>query len=265
MKSFALTHRAKKAIIKRGWIPCNYCLLDHPEVIVSKKDKILVENHQQEIESDSLTTSMNLTGSRFTSCLDNLIDKEMKDEGRREKFLQEKERRKEANGRLEALVGITKLTSGKLAANNHFCLTTKEVLDLALKKQEHDDLKANHTALRKHAANEKAKTIFKKSFLKYKRKQNLQREDLTALIRQIKEKDDGPIPKTVKDLQLQFERVKHRLDIFLLDDHESVPPHHFPQEQSLETDLSAFHGAPPTMFLLNTTEIINNAGNIHQI
>ena len=53
----------------------------------------------------------------------------------RKKYLLEKGKRNREDENYNALKGLTKLTSGKLAASNHFCLTNDAVLGLAQKKK----------------------------------------------------------------------------------------------------------------------------------
>ena len=46
----------------------------------------------------------------------------------------------------------------------------------------------------------------------------LKREDYLSLIRQVKEKEDPPIGKSIAEVTFHWQTVKHRLNRFLTDD-----------------------------------------------
>ena len=200
-ESFASEKNGLKAIIKRGWSPMTYALLDHPELIGKPTEPVPSEtndtnnNTSNNDSSQSTMSTMNLSGNKFGSCLDMIIAQEIRDEGRKKKYLLEKEKRIRDDENFNALKGLTKLTSCKLAASNHFCLTNDVVLGLAKKKKEEDDQKEKQKQMRQHETATKQDKQFKTAFAKYLKNEQLLRPDLLVLIHHIKRKEDGPIKK----------------------------------------------------------------------
>ena len=211
-KSFARRDKAKKAIISRGWGPLNYRLLDHPELIRDEKQSI-----NQNPNSDSLdVTSLNTDGPCFQSILDKVIEVQLKDKGRQEKYLLEKalinENRKKFS---ESMDSTKKITSGKLAANNHFCLSDEKILELVKEQQANSNKQQEARDKRKQLTLQKSEDAFSIAFQKYKNNLHLKREDLLSLIRQVKIKDDPTIGKTIAEIKTHWDSIKHRLNRFL--------------------------------------------------
>jgi hypothetical protein len=81
--------------------------------------------------------------------LDKLIENQLKDDGRRKKFLVEASNNNQKENMLERLRGLTNFTSGKLACNGHYCLTDNELLGLVVEKQKEKDKKKAEAVDRK--------------------------------------------------------------------------------------------------------------------
>ena len=244
-ESFALDSKGKKAIIKRGWSPMTYALLDHPELIGKATDPVIINELDASSSgnsNDTLSSTINLSGSKFGSCLDQIISQEIKDDGRRKKYLLEKKKKENNDESYNALKELTKLSSGKLAASNHFCLTNEHILSLALKKKEEDDENQKQKLIRQQEAKAKQEDQFKKSYKKFVCKENLLRDDILVLIRHIKKKDDGPTKKNIVELRAQFESMKGRLELYAINHH----VHNAPDKNidEVKYDPNIFHNEP---------------------
>jgi hypothetical protein len=114
-KSFARVDSSRKAILKRGWNPLNYVLLDHPDLIqtnsVETEEVVHPTNSSTSTNISSTTTLPNaivqgLTGStctalnstimvnkngqRSSNYLTHLLAQEKRDEGQKRKFEDQK-------------------------------------------------------------------------------------------------------------------------------------------------------------------------------
>ena len=112
--------------------------------------------------NDTTLSSINLSGSKFGSCLDQIISQEIKDDSRWRNYLLAKKRKDNNDENYKA-----KLSSGKLAASNHYCLTNEHIFGLALKKKEEDEENQKQKLIRQQEAIAKQDAQFKKSYKKF--------------------------------------------------------------------------------------------------
>jgi hypothetical protein len=140
-KSFARVDSSRKEILKRGWNPLNYVLLDHPEL--NKTDTTAPEDGSGGELSTTATSKTTLVGSvminkdgkTVSNYLNHLLVQESKDEGRKRKYEEQQQRKKDNDDKINVLKGMAKITSGKLVGNDHHILGT----DLLRKVQENED------------------------------------------------------------------------------------------------------------------------------
>ena len=90
-RSFALYNNAKKAIMRRGWGPLSYILLDHKDLIHAKSNTVATIASLTSTETD--LQSLNTSGKIFGTHLDNLISKKLRNEAAKTKYLYEKKER----------------------------------------------------------------------------------------------------------------------------------------------------------------------------
>jgi hypothetical protein len=212
--SFARSIQARKAIKMRGWGPLNYALLNHPRLI--QKPNQPTEQASEPNNPPIDLTVMNTNGPAVTGYVDQLLQDKMKDDGRRRRFNADRERGRNNEQRLDALNRITKLSSGQLAVNDHWRLTDKELLLKAQAKQDSEDQQKQQAAARRYEQTAKSQEKFIVAYNKYASNQNLHSEDLKALIKKVKKKDDTPLRSKITELREQWNRRKHRLMDFVL-------------------------------------------------
>jgi hypothetical protein len=106
--NFAIQKDVQKAIARRGWSPLNYKLL---------------ENFQSPTGSaalcSSVTPSLNVTHGSASIYLDLLVEESKKDEGRKWWNEELKAMLKRKEQKLNHIKTIGKVSSARLAANNH--------------------------------------------------------------------------------------------------------------------------------------------------
>jgi hypothetical protein len=159
-------------------------------------------------------STINQTGESFKNALDILMDERDKCQGRKRRYDEQKAvqlSKKEKIDKLNSMLGIS---SGKLAVQNFFCLTNEDlvqkanVLDEDKKKQNED--KASRALLLKKKEDDK----FKHAARSFFGNKNLLRGDYQVLLKQTHVEGDSPLKNKVGDLNDQFERRKHQMDLY---------------------------------------------------
>jgi hypothetical protein len=209
--SFAKTEKAKSAIADRGWHPLNYKLLDHPSLKPTSSEDLV-----QTLPDCPDSISINQDGPTFNSFLDRFIVEEAKKEGRKRKLADQQQRAETIDSTFALLTTFTSVApcSGSMAKHNIYEL----VEGLLAKVREREDMiekKKVRTGIRKYEQQQKHGVRFKTAFTKYREGKVLTREDIVALITKTKLPNDAPNGKNLKDLKLQWEERKHRLDDFI--------------------------------------------------
>jgi hypothetical protein len=146
-QSFGRKENARKAILKRGWNPLNYVLLDHPKLIRSDSDSPTAEESTQTgnsastnvvsetttvsdpstgimtiVTGDAPPISINTTGKTKNKFVDLFANNKARSEGAKRKIEQENKDREKRAKQLEELMEICAVTSGQLCLGNHWIL-----------------------------------------------------------------------------------------------------------------------------------------------
>jgi hypothetical protein len=138
--SFGKRENARKAILKRGWNPLNYVLLDHPKQIrsesvstdatisdTSKSTAATINSSETSHPSSTdgiLTIStganasssipLNTTGKTTNKFIDLFANNKARTEGQKRKIEKENEEREKRAKQLDELMEIGAVTSGQL-------------------------------------------------------------------------------------------------------------------------------------------------------
>jgi hypothetical protein len=227
--SFTRADRARKAILQRGWGPLNYCLLDHPKLIrldssdirptatVSSDGMSTIPSSNNSMDITLSIDNLNVEGPVVSSMLDLLVDNKAKSEGHKEKNKEKKRKIEETNNKLALLAEVSNVTSGQLACQNIYTLTCEEVISKVRTTEVNKQQKRSEIDVKKAAQQAKESQQFRQAYQKYANNQRLAASDLRALIRKTKHhRDDSPVRSKMLELQEQWDRRKHRLDDFLL-------------------------------------------------
>lgn len=220
-KSLGNKRNARKAIVDRGWATLNYVLLDDPRLKSNTKksgnDDSTASTESSSIDSALLLASINKEGKAFMSCVDALLEEQLKSEGRQRAFAKMQLEAKEHKRKIDRLKDITNITSTKLAANNYYHLD-KDLRDKFREKHEKmkevDEQKANKRMKRNNQDEEK----FRIAAVKYKAggQKDLLSGDMRALMKRLPPlPKDSPLKLRVGDLTEQLNRRCRRLNLFL--------------------------------------------------
>ena len=227
-KSFARKDIAKKAIVDRGWSVLNYCLLDDPRII--KQSNSATSSSTEEITiasgstSSSITTNtsvnevvgLNTNGPVFTSYLYQIMAEEAKSQGRKRVFEEQKNQLAEKKRLIDDLEEGGNLSSGQLAIKNHYALDKE--LRQAYKKNKVEKKRVSDQ--QDKARNDRTKNDNKRflhASIKYKAsgRNNLQVNEMRALMKRIYRKGDSPMKTKVVDVQAQFSKRERRVMEYL--------------------------------------------------
>jgi hypothetical protein len=227
-ESFGNKINAKNAINHRGWNPLNYALLKHPQLLDTELH--LNDNASSSNNSSICTTSndtvtnlsyLNLTKGVAGDVLQKLVFHASRDEGILRSMNEKKRIRDRQQDRQEQLRKCMRLTSGFLASNEHYQLTTgvRDKIKEKLTMKEECERNRNENK-------EKRRKIFNTKYLNARTKAinneaGLLACDLHILLRHHRRNDDSPIGKTVKDQRAQWQLRRHRLFEDLIPSNES--------------------------------------------
>jgi hypothetical protein len=238
-KSFAKVDSSRKAILRRGWNPLNYVLLDHPELnkpnqtdstttgtdstttgtvgatITSDEAAQTTATHTTAITTLNASLQVNKNGKTVSNYLTNLLAQESKDEGRKRKYEQQQREKQENGKRIDVLKDMTKVTAGKLVGNGCHVLG-KDLLQKVQEKEDQEQQKKNAVKRRKNNQQDKERDAFRESYHKYVNNQRLTNNDLRNLLRNVRKRDDSPIRTKKAELHQQWLKRKERLDIYQL-------------------------------------------------
>jgi hypothetical protein len=235
-KSFAKKDCAKAAIAKRGWNPLNYALLDDPNLLPSVSSEVSAAR----IPDCSSLTSFNQQGKKFNLFLDQFILSEAKKEGRKRKLDEQQKEEAERQNSFVALTDYTRIaaSSGSLAKHNIFEIGAS-LLAKVKEKDDNEERKRQRISIKMKERSKKGSEKFQKAFDKYKKGKALTREDLVALINKTKRATDAANGKNTKELTLQWEERKYRLDEFIGNDNNNPSSHLIRHEYHGGLDLLA--------------------------
>lgn len=234
-KSFGNTAAAKKAVIKRGWNPLTYSLLDHPQIIKRKRDTLLEKlapgttstaaidpatstTTDLTIETDHSTTDLtnyNTTTGFAATSLEKLLINRLKDDKYMSTLAKQKKDNETNSSIFKKLKELgRKMTSGIFANSGQFDLN-EECLDNAVdylrvkEKQKKDilDKRNVRTELTTNKYKEVKNKLVKDPSIK------LTVHDMRTLMVHHRLKTDSPLKPKVNDLIDQFNRRKRRIDI----------------------------------------------------
>jgi hypothetical protein len=244
-KSFARHEYVRRAIIKRGWGPLNFVLLDHPKLrpMVPTENETASQttnenkSRQSNTETSTSTTvvdsqatltddgvaaanknimlEVNMSGKVCTAYMDCLMDETARRQGSTRRKEERNKLRLEQGANFDKLAGITKVTSGQLAMNDVFCIT-RQVGEIVYDKKQEELMKKNEVRQRQQLQKEKESKIFRVAYRKYVKNERLLTVDIRSLLKRVKQPDDSPIKSKMVDLQAQWHRRKFRFDDFLL-------------------------------------------------
>jgi hypothetical protein len=222
-KSFGNVLNAKKAIAERGWYPCNYVLLLHPEIVASK-EKILGNDSNNEgtmggngsgivsPTGDSGLTTINITKGAAGDATNDLIRHEMKSKGRVEAIRKRKAQQDNGGDAAERLNKMSRISSGKLASHGMYALDAdvhREVSNRVAGAIEGDRQTQQRRAVRDESAATKQVAAWGKRHTSYLAQ--LDKGDLIALASAMKKSPtDSPLGKNKPDLTAQVKRRELR-------------------------------------------------------
>jgi hypothetical protein len=218
--SFGRVATARKAVLRRGWYPPNYVLLDNPNLIALPKD---VDNSSiKDIETESDNTNLasvldnqqpfyfNLNGKKMNMFLDHLVQEAAKGEGRKRRFKEQQESNKKRKEGYDLLANITTVSSGQLAINDIWTLGPN-VFQKVKEKEEMEECKKASVEAKKQIQQQKRQQDLQMSYAKY--------VNYRHLIRHVHRPGDDAVATKTDDLRKQWEKYKSRFVIFL-----STPP-----------------------------------------
>jgi hypothetical protein len=210
--SFAKQESAKVAIAKRGWNPLIFYLLDHPNLSLSFNNGVSDNSNQS---GDSTLAIINQTVLKFNNGLNQFILIEAKKEGRKRKLEEQQKKVAAREENFTSLVNYTRLTasSGSLAKHNIFEIGAG-LLAKVREKDEAEERKKQRISFNTVEREKQNGVRFQHAFSKYKNGKSLTREDLIALINRTKIASDPANGKNTKELTMQWEERKHRLNVF---------------------------------------------------
>jgi hypothetical protein len=136
-KSWGNTTNGQKAVMKRGWYPLSYKMLDHPNLIklAKKYDSTINLQETETVVKPNATSSLaSLTSasivtktSTFSAYLDELAvttyidalrEEQAKGLGQKQKYKEQKRQKLEQTNCIDVLNNITTISSSQLAINN---------------------------------------------------------------------------------------------------------------------------------------------------
>jgi len=196
--SFGNQKGAIKAIAHRGWNPLNYNLLT---VLPDQKDAI-------DLTKEPLKPSCALNLSKGTSShyIDLLIQEQVKNEGRKKKFDEIKKEQATAQGKIENLKKLTKVSSAQLAARKHYVLD-EIIRDLVFEWNAAQEAVQMAIQQQKKAQEEKKTESLKQALRKFTLCPNgLTVPEMKALVTAASTSSDSPVKKKKQELQGQLNR-----------------------------------------------------------
>jgi len=196
--SFGNQKGAIKAIAHRRWNPLNYNLLT---VLPEQKDAI-------DLTKEPLKPSCALNLSKGTSShyIDLLIEKQVKNEGRKKKFDEIKKEQATAQGKIENLKKLTKVSSAQSATQNHYVLD-KNIRNLVFERNAAQEAVQMAIQQRKKAQEEKKTESLKQALRKFTLCPNgLTVPEMKALVTAASKQSDSPIKKKKQEQQEQLNR-----------------------------------------------------------
>jgi hypothetical protein len=170
-------------------------------------------------DCDNTLASVNKDGKKYNTFLDQFILNEAKKEGRKRKLEEQQKEAAARDSNFTALTNYTRIaaSSGSLAKHNIFEIGA----GLLAKVKEKDDTEKRKKARISMKTNERERKNserFQQAFAKLRSGRLLTREDLVALINWTKIATDGANGKNMKELSLQWEERKHRLNDYIVND-----------------------------------------------
>lgn len=113
MNSFARVESNRYAIASRGWGPCNYALLEHPDILVTNETATTNATSTDAASFADLNYQAGFAGKSLSEILDNdMAVAELKDNIRKKRARAKADQSEQAS--LKKL--LSKFTSGKLVA-----------------------------------------------------------------------------------------------------------------------------------------------------
>ena len=212
--SFANEKSVKRAIARRGWNPLNYKLL---EIFVNPRGN---ETISSETPCTIVTPSLNAFHGSASTYMDPLVEEAKKDAGRKRRNEELKAALATKEQKLHHLKTMGKVSSARLAANNHYVLD-ENVLECL-------------EEIEKTAESAKAKSKQKQRELENKRRQALESSlkklqftpntltvpDMKALVTAVQGPDDSPVQQKKAGLTRQlycearYAKLQRMLDEF---------------------------------------------------
>jgi hypothetical protein len=147
--------------------------------------------------------------------IDLFVEKSVKSAGRRKKREEIALMKEDKQKRIAAINEIGRLTSGKLACIDHYCLTDDVILRKAEEQYNNEIAAKQKSEMFKKNRQQKSDEKAKEAFRKYSNNENLRNDDYRALLKRVQQPDDSPIRTKTKELEQQFNIRKRRLDDML--------------------------------------------------
>jgi hypothetical protein len=159
---------------------------------------------------------VNTKGKLFNHYLHKLIFDEAKREGRKRRLEEQQQEELSRDNNFAVLTVFFRLaaSSGSLAKHNIYELG-EGLLAKVKEKEDNSAIKKRRIGATKDARSRKNSVRFQIAFGKYTGNKTLTREDLVALINKIKLPTDSANGKNIRELTVQWEQRKHRLNDYL--------------------------------------------------
>jgi hypothetical protein len=152
-QTFGNKQNAKKAIIERGWGPLNYACLDHVELQQNNEEETTTANNntntiplRPELDFDCDVVHRPL----WVKYIDVLYNEVSKSKAKKKKLEERKKQIDDDEKGYTKIKNLIKLTSGQMAANNHYNVTDDEVYEYIIRQQQEN--KKKKTAISKKQA-----------------------------------------------------------------------------------------------------------------
>jgi hypothetical protein len=231
--SFGRKENASKAILKRGWFPLTYVLLDHPKLLrvdqtytTPDDDNLPPPNDTNDntastiIDAPSndgiikIVTTVNTTGTKTNAYIDKIYRHNNRLGGTKRKYEEEKAKWELQQEGIDILADIGQVTSGQLCLRNKWILDNT-VRDKVDEKEEADKQKQEEIDQKK-SLQEKETNKFKETFQRYVSNQRMNATDYRTLLRRVKQKNDSPLRPKLDGLMQQWQQRKHRIEDFIV-------------------------------------------------
>ena len=207
--SFARKDSSQKAIAERGWGPLNYVLLNHPQLQVASNFANDPTSGESPPEShfhlDENWIHINRNGPAIERTLDQLATRLIHDHGRIKAYEKRKACNEEHKDKYKEIKEIGRLSSGTLTANNHFCLSNKELYLLGLARKEKEVAADKEKEEKKKKRCQLARDQFDKSReLFHTDSSKMKANDFRVLINNTRNNNESPAKKNLAGMKDQF-------------------------------------------------------------